>query len=183
MPFSFNGNTPKAITYNGNDVAKLVYNGVTVWEKVVESTATLYAVSSNWKNSSANNANATEIRLPADDGYGRLSFDGHSKLGNFTKAVFHFYITANPSRVYCHVRAGSMDDPSYTTGFGGSSDGVTAYFSAKGWYEFDITEKLLALLAENPAIPTVGIKLFFTSGNNVRISTHLGEYPPYIVLE
>lgn len=53
MAFSFNGNTPKVITFNNQDVKKLIYNNDVVWEKkrlpveyqeveYIESTGTQY---------------------------------------------------------------------------------------------------------------------------------------------
>lgn len=183
MPFTFDGNTPEAISYYGNNVKTLICNGDVVWQEP-EQTATLYSTSSRWAESGNEwHNNETEIWLRAAGGYGRLTFDGHSKLRNFTKATFHFYITANPSTVHCYARSGATNDPDkYNTGLEDVYH-IYQYFSSKGWHKFDLTEQLQALLANSPNLPTLGIKLLFKSGNNVRISTHTGAYPPYIVLE
>lgn len=179
MALTFNSNNVSNVEFNGENVGTIWLDGQKVWEKS-PGVVNLAATASTWRNSSSTNPNTATITLPASGGYGRITFEPHSMLGYFTKATLHFYITANASRVYAYPRLGSMADPSYNTGFG---SGANKVWNGNGWCEYDITNYLKELLDTYSELPAAGVKVFFTSPNNTRISTHLGDYPPYITLE
>lgn len=182
MPFTFNGNTPETIVFNGNDVMKVVHNGTTVWEKAVASVVTLYATDSFYCMNNTVPVRGETVRSPSGDtgyvGYACVDFPPHSRFASFTKATLHMYFTRTGStRVSPMV--GTYSPSSYTTNIGSYT---VVSPSAVGWFEMDITARLQTILAGNANFPDVGLKVYLRRGNSW-ISSHTGEYPPYIVLE
>ena len=178
MPFTFDGNTPANIVYNGNDLLKLVYNGDTVWEKVTNSKVTLYASDSYYvQNSNVRNRKSVLYSV-STNGYGCMVFDPNEKFASFEKATLYVYLLSTASfRVSPFIA--TYEPASYSTGIGN-------YYSitpkGSGWCEIDITDKVKAILNANPNFPEVGLDLYFRKGGTT-ISSHTGDYPPYIVLE
>lgn len=180
MPFTFNGNTPANIVYNGNDLMRLVYNGVTVWEKTADTKVTLYPTDSYYCSGSNTKKRGETIYSPSN-GYGRIEFPPHGLFASFTKVTLHIYFTTTASQTACRISSniGSWTPGSYETSIGNY---VALIPKVAGWYEVDITEKVQTVLESNADLPTVGLNIHLRK-SGTQVSSHTGEFPPYIVLE
>lgn len=168
----------KAAWVGVNGVARLIYQSI----------VTLPATSSRYNTSgSATTSGSTLYARSSSTGYAGMTFDGSSKLADFTKATLYVYLTGNGSTsitLQTWIRSNADSWINYNTSLG-SYYRTNFTDSSTGLHAYDITTALKELYSSNNAITTEGLKVYFRSGNNVKIAGHANTsyQTPYILLE
>lgn len=153
-----------------------------------QSTVTLPATSSHYNTSGSVTTNGTTLYARnSSTGYAGMTFDGTSKFANFTKATLYVYLTGNGSTsitLQAWLRSNADSWVNYNTSLGSASR-INFTDSSTGLHAYDITTALKDLYASNSGITTDGLKVYFRSGNNVKIAGHANTsyQTPYILLE
>lgn len=168
----------KAAWVGVGGVARLIYQSI----------INLPATSSRYNTSgTATTSGSTLYARSSSTGYAGMTFDGSSKFADFTKASLCVYITGNGStsiNLETWIRSNADSWINYNTSLGSYYRTIFTDTST-GLHTYDITKALKELYSSNNAITTEGLKVYFRSGNNVKIAGHANTsyQTPYILLE
>lgn len=180
MPFTFNGNTPAAITFNGDEVRTLIYNGVTVWEKAIASVVTLYSDEVYYRGVGTGDYETLRLgKQGSSGGYSQFRFEPHHAFDTFASAKICLYVKSAPSDLYIIAQSRNASDSSTSAGW---NDDITVSGVEVGWLEIDVTQILQNVVAAG-SIVDIGCKFSIRSfSGNTTIGGNIGEYAAYLVL-